>query len=148
MEYHVLWTHIKTVILEPTFAFDHLLQKMCYAAAEGIHMQCAREYWEDTENPCATQLHKLSHEERKNLPTENLPCERYLSRFGGLAGVSAAKSNKFFKAKHIWDDLLLHKNMLNEVEEVAKVTKKYFERSEVHGSFVDDRAEEMLERQN
>ena len=86
-------------------------------------MQCAVEYWEDTENPRATQLHKLSHEGRKNLLTENLPCERYLSRFGGLAGVSAAKSNKFFKAKRIRDDLMFHKNMLNEEEEMANVAK-------------------------
>ena len=123
-DYHVSWTHIKTEILEPSSAFDRLLlQKMCHAAAEGIHLQYAGEYWEDTEKPRATQLHKLSHEERKNLPMENLACEHYLSRFGVLVAVSAAKSNKFFKAKRIRDDLMFDKKMTNE-EEVGKVTKK------------------------
>ena len=85
-DYHDSWTHIKTEILEPTTAFDHLvLYKMCKAAADGIYMQCAGEYWVDVENPCATQLHKLTYDERKNLHTENLTCEQYLSRFGALA---------------------------------------------------------------
>ena len=36
-EYHVPWTHIKTEILEPTSAFDHLLlQKMCYAVLKAF----------------------------------------------------------------------------------------------------------------
>ena len=122
-KYQVPWTHIKTEILEPSSSFDRLLlQKMCHAAAEGIRMQCAGEYWEHTENPRATQLRKLSQEERKNLPTENLPCERYLSRFGGLAGVSAAKSNKFFKANYIRDNLMFDKKM-TEDEEVEKTTR-------------------------
>ena len=57
-------------------------------------MQCAVVYWEDTENPRTPQLHQLSEEERSNLPTENLPCERCLGIFGGLAGLSAAKEEK------------------------------------------------------
>ena len=124
-DFHVVWTHIKTEILEPSSEFDYLLlTKMCTAAAEGIHMQCAAEYWEDTDNPRVTQLHHLSHEERKNIPTENIgTCERYLARFGGLAGVSAAKSNKFFKAKRIRDDLMFVKEMTDD-EEMAKATKK------------------------
>ena len=68
-------------------------------------------YWDDVENPCATQLHKLTHDERKNWPTENLACERYLSPFQALAGVSATKSNKFFKAKQIRDDLMFDKDV-------------------------------------
>ena len=55
-DYHVPLTHIKTEILEPTTAFDHLvLYKMCKVAANGIYIQCAGEYREDVENPCATQ---------------------------------------------------------------------------------------------
>ena len=122
-EYHVPWTHIKTEILEPSSDLDKLLlKKMCKGAAEGIHMQCASEYWEDTDKPRATQLHKLSQDERKNIPTENLPCERKLSQFGALAGVSAAKSNKFFKAKRIRDDLMFDKNMTK--EDITTTTKK------------------------
>ena len=95
---------------------------MCKAAADGIYMQCAGEYWEDVQNSRATQVHKLKHDERKNLPTENLACERYLSQFGALAGVSAAKSNKFFKAKRIRDDLMFDKEMYDGEEEVVKAT--------------------------
>ena len=93
---------------------------MCKAAAGGIYMQCAGEYWEDIKNPRATHLRKLTHDERKNLPTENLTCERYLSRFGALAGVSAAKSNKVFKAKRIRDDLMFDKEMSHGEEEFVK----------------------------
>ena len=122
-EYKVPWTHIKTEILQPDTALDRLLlQRMCLEAAKGIHMQCAGEYWEDSENPRATQLHKLSFEERKNLPTENLLCERYLSRFGSLAEVSAAKRNKFFKAKRIRDDLMFDNKKMTE-DEVEKTTR-------------------------
>ena len=122
-DYHVPWAHIKTEILQPTTTFDHLvLDKMCKAAADGIYMQCAGEYWEDVENSRATQVHKLKHDERKNLPTENLACERYLSQFGALAGVSAAKSNKFFKAKRIRDDLMFNKEMSDGEEEIVKAT--------------------------
>ena len=64
---------------------------MCHEAAKGIHVQCAREYWEESEQPRVTQLYKLTPGERKNITlTENLSCERYLGRFGGLASISAA----------------------------------------------------------
>ena len=65
---------------------------------------------------------KLTHDERKNWLTENLACEQYLSQFGALAGVSAAKSNKFFKAKHIRDDLMFNKEVSDGEEEVVKAT--------------------------
>ena len=45
--------------------------------------------------------------ERKNLPTNNLNCERYLAKFGYLASQSSAHSNKLFKGKRIRDDLVL-----------------------------------------
>ena len=80
---------------------------MCTMAAKGVELQCAREYWAEDVNPRATQLHKLTHKERKNIPTENMPAERYLAKFGYLASVSAAKSNRFFKAKRIRDDMML-----------------------------------------
>ena len=88
-------------------------------------MQCAGEYWEDSENPRATQLHKLNHDERRLIPTDNLSCEQYLSWFGSLAAVSAAKSNKFFKAKRKHDDLVFDKKMTTEDDEVVvlKATK-------------------------
>ena len=41
---------------------------------------------------------------------ENLVCERYLSKFGYLASISAARNSKFFKAKIIGDDLMFDSN--------------------------------------
>ena len=84
--------------------FDHyLLKRMCLNAAEGAKMQCAQEYWGDgREASATTELCKISPDERKNLPSENLVCERYLDNIGYLA----ARSNKFFKAKRIQDDLM------------------------------------------
>ena len=122
-EYNVEWTHVDTDKLKPETPLDTLLlEKMCEEAAKGVHMQCAREYWEECEEPRATQLHKLTEDERKRISTNNLSCERYLSRMGGLASLSAAKSNKFFKAKRIRDDLMFEKYMCAEDEEEA-ITK-------------------------
>ena len=79
--YSVPWTHVNIDKLKPTTTLDHeLLDKMCKEAAIGVHLQCSREYWEEEEE-CevrATQLHKLTPEERECVPTENLKCERYL----------------------------------------------------------------------
>ena len=89
----------------------YLLDQMCRKCAEGIKLQCSREYWDDDENPRATQLYKLTEEQRKNLPNNNLEPERYLARFGNLVSLSAAKRNKFFKAKRIRDDLMFNKSI-------------------------------------
>ena len=123
-KYGVQWTHINTDNLVPVSPLDNLLlKKMCLEASKGIHLQCAREYWETSEDKQrATALHELSEEERKNIPTENLSCERYLARFGNLASLSAARSNRFFKGKRIRDDLMFQKSMVDE-ESVTDVTR-------------------------
>ena len=122
--YSVPWTHIDTEKLKPLTPLDHLLlEKMCHEAASGVHMQCAREYWEEgSESVRATQLHKLTADQRKNIPTENFKCKRYLGRFGGLASLSAAKRNRFYKAKRIRDDLMFETKMCDE-DSVTKTTK-------------------------
>ena len=93
-DFHVPWTHIDMLKLVPSSSFDHyLLDAMCKNAAEGILMQCRGEYWLDNDKtPRATQPHKLTSEQRKHIPTENLEAERYLAKFGYLASVSASKS--------------------------------------------------------
>ena len=82
--------------LEPITPLDNLLlERMCIEAVEGVCLQCGREYREDdTDDVSETQLHKLSEDDRKNIPTDNLACERSLSRFGNLASLSAAKSKE------------------------------------------------------
>lgn len=83
-DFHVEWAHVAMKNLAPSSALDkHLMEKMCHASAEGIKMQCGREYFPDDEGkPRATQLHKMRPEERKNIPTENLVAERYLGKLG------------------------------------------------------------------
>ena len=79
---------------------------MCEHAATGVKMQCVKEYWKESDEPRATQLHNLKDDDRKNIPTENLTAERYLSEFDQLATASAAKRNRLFKANRIRDDLM------------------------------------------
>ena len=88
----------------------NLLGEMCFQAAIGVELQCKREYWSDDADAGtarATRIHKLTYKQRKNLPSNNLNCERYLGKFGYLASQSAVHSNKLFKAKRIRDDLML-----------------------------------------
>ena len=119
-DYHVKWTHIEMEKQQPSNNLEnYLLKEMCVTAAEGVKMQCAREYWGDERNPRVTELHKMTSDERKNLPSENLVCERYLAKFGYLASISAARSNKFFKAQRIRDDLMFNVTEKNE-EDVKK----------------------------
>ena len=76
-QYHVEWKHVSMANQVPTTDLDHyLLKEMCAESAEGVKMQCGREYFkDDVREPRATQLHLLSHEERTNIPTENLVAE-------------------------------------------------------------------------
>ena len=77
-------------------------------------MQFGREYFpEDDWEPRAAQLYKMSIEERKNIPTENLATECYLAKFGYLTSISASRSNKNFY------DL-----MFSSVESDVKVSRK------------------------
>ena len=79
-------------------------------------MQCGREYWLNDETaPRATQIHELTPEQRENISTQNIESERYLAKFGYLASVSASKSNKFFKAKRIRDDLMFNEPLTEEM---------------------------------
>ena len=85
-----------------------VLENMYHKAASGIDLQRASKY---IDNPRATQLHKVNHEQGKMMPTDNLCTEQYLARFVILA--SAAKSHKFLKALHIRDDVMLCGNQLS-----------------------------------
>ena len=79
---------------------------MCILGSGGVKEQCGRKYWGDGREARVTELYKLPLEKKKNLPLENLNCERYLAKFGILAAQFAACSNTFFKALGIQDDLM------------------------------------------
>ena len=109
--YKVEWTHVYVVKNGPKSELDHyLLGEMCAQAAVDVEQQCKREYWtgnDEDVTPCATRINSLTFDERENLLTNNLNCEKYLAKFGYLATQSAVHSNKLFKAKRVRDNLVL-----------------------------------------
>ena len=111
--YHVPWTHVDMEKQKPTTELDKfILDDMCTNAAKGVKLQCSREYWDthlNEDGQRASSIQNLNIGERKNLPTENLVCERYLPSFGLIASESARHSNKKFKEKRIRDDLMFNK---------------------------------------
>ena len=59
--FHVEWTHVKMKDQVVTSELDKFIQKeMCITAGKGVELQCAREYWAESDNPRATQLFKLT----------------------------------------------------------------------------------------
>jgi hypothetical protein len=61
--------HIKE--MAPTSELDrYILNEMALKAADGVGMQCGREYWGDERPARATELYKLTPEELHNLPTK------------------------------------------------------------------------------
>ena len=110
--FHVPWKHVNMESQKPSSDLDHyLLDEMCFNESKGIKIQCALEYWKDhgfTEDR-VTSIVDFSEDQGKNLPTENLVCERYLASLGQIATSSAAHSYKKFKAKRIRDDLMFRK---------------------------------------
>ena len=123
---YVPWTHVAMDKQKLVSELDHYLMKMmCQAAAEGLELQCSREYWSETdEGRRASALNKLAPAELEDLPTENLNVERYLAKFGNIASVSAKHSNRYFKAKRIRDDLVLDYSEQTNVNSVT-VRKLY-----------------------
>ena len=82
--------HANISKMVPETDLDHLIiGEMCLQAAKGIELQCKREYWGDDTVRRATELHKLTPEERKILPTNNIYAERYFAKFVYLASQSA-----------------------------------------------------------
>ena len=120
-QYHVKWKHVSMANQVPTTDLDHyLLKEMCAESTEGVKMHFGRDYFkDDVQEPRATQLHLLSHEEKTNIPKENLVAEQYLAKFGYLASISASCSNKFFKAKRIRDDVMFTVGDEGETRKVA-----------------------------
>ena len=60
----------------------------------------------------------MTDDERKNIPSENLVCERYLAKFGYLDSISVERSSKYFKAKRIRDNLMF--DALEKKEDIEK----------------------------
>ena len=80
-----------------------IVERMCVEAAEGIKMQCGREYCfgqeESSSKQRATYLSSIAETELDGLPTNNIVAERNLSVFDRLSSKVAKCRNKAFKAK-------------------------------------------------
>ena len=64
--FHVEWTHVKMKDQAVTSELDKFIQKeLCSDAGKGVELQCTREYWAESDDPWATQLFRLTAEERK-----------------------------------------------------------------------------------
>ena len=117
--YMVKYRHI--VIQEPTSEVEiMLLKEMCHDAAKTIELQCGREYGfgENTLPQRATEIHKLSDEEKKDLERNNILAERELGVFDHRSVVANSRNYKF-KAKSLRNDMVLHKSSFD--GEVAKL---------------------------
>ena len=83
-EYSVIYKHLQ--INEPDSELGkEILKRMWVDAAEGIKLQCGREYGFSEIKPRATQLDKVTPAELLGLPTNNLDTERDLSKFSRLS---------------------------------------------------------------
>ena len=66
---------------KPSSPLDAYMQKqMCINAGAGVELHCARENWSESIYPRATQLFKLTEEERENLPCDILEPERFVAK--------------------------------------------------------------------
>ena len=74
---------------------------MCVDAADGIQIQCGREYGfaKEGEESRATELYKMSLAELKDLPTNNLDCERDLAKFSHLRSLLRNSGTNHLKQK-------------------------------------------------
>ena len=70
---------------------------MCSDAADGIILQCGKEYgFAEEASTTATDISSLTGEQLCGLPTGNLKCERHLSVFDNRAGkVAKCRNHKF-----------------------------------------------------
>ena len=121
--YSVKYRHIDIKAPESDLEIE-LLKEMCLDAAKTIELQCGREYGFGSHSdavPRATEIHKLSEEERKDLEKSNIIGEQELGGFDHRADVAKCRNHKF-KAKSLRNDMVLHKSSL-------KALQKRFRRS-------------------
>ena len=109
-----------------------ILQKFFEKAAADLTTQRGREhgFCEVEQNPRATDLTKLSKKQLDHLPTNNLDCERYLSKFDYLAKRSASSLAKNFTAKGICDEITLIDVGNIKIEKVTKSIAKLLYKEE------------------
>ena len=123
--YSVMYKHLP--IDEPNNELGkEITRRMCIDAADGIKLQCGREYGFSGSDVRATQLDKLPPTELSGLLTNNLDTERDLSKFSRLSEVAKFRNNKF-SAKGIRNDMTFYKSGKGEVQNITRKIRKVLE---------------------
>ena len=128
----------------------HIVDLMCIEAADGILLQCGREYGfgpnSGSEKLRATDISALTPEQRKGLGTNNLKTERNLSVWDPRAEKSAKRRNYKYKAKSLRNDMMLYMGNQGIVEQSSrKLTKLLDEREKRWNDAQKEKAEERIE---
>ena len=110
IDWHVQWKRMKISAPESDLG-KLIIGRMCDAVAEGLRLQRGREYgfYNEDFTPRAANINEIEDMDLELIPSNNLICERNLSKFSTLAEKSAKCSNRHFKAKCIRDDIILYK---------------------------------------
>ena len=105
---------------------SYILGKMCKAAADGIKLQCGREYgFADAHQMLrATDISSMAESQLQGLPTNNLAAERNLAIFDKRAAKASKSRNKKFTGVSIRNDLCLYKSNQSKVESKSKLIAK------------------------
>ena len=94
-----------------------IIDHMCDAVAEGLKLQWGREgFYNDEFTPRAAIVSEIQDRDLELISSNNLICERNLSKFSTLADNSARCSNRHFKAKCMRDGITLFK-----AEQIKKI---------------------------
>ena len=99
---------------------------MCKAAADGIKLQCGREYGFAYAHQMlrATDISSMAESQLQGLPTNNLAAERNLAIFDKRAAKASKSRNKKFTGVSIRNDLCLYKSNQSKVESKSKLIAK------------------------
>ena len=103
---------------------------MCDAVAEGLRLQRGREYgfYNEDFTPRAANINEIEDMDLELIPSNNLICERNLSKFSNLAEKSAKCSNRHFKGNSMRDDITLYK--ANQMKKVSNSLKTILDQCE------------------
>ena len=128
-DWHVEWKRVKISIPESDLG-KLIITRMCDAVAEGLRLQRGREYgfYNEDFTPRAAIISEMQDIDLELIPSNNLICERNLSKFSNLAEKSAKCSNRHFKAKCIRNDITLYK--VEQLKKVSNSLKTILDRSE------------------
>lgn len=138
-------------ISEENDTIKFLLIKFCEQAASDLKQQKGREYGlDDDKRKRATDLTKLAENELRNLPTNNIICERQLGRVDHLLARSSKTSSKV-EFKGIQDTITLMgatKNIEFDKREISRLKLLLDQQYKMWMKMQDENLRNRLDRNN